>query len=244
MKSPFVHRLERLELLSLEDFQFAEDLVKGIEMADSGEFIIEEGCVQKQIYFVLEGWAVKYKILEDGGRQIVNFVLPGDIIGMFSPIFQRSEHTVESIIAMKLGSFPANQLLKTFRDAPRLALVLAWMAGQDERILEEQIVRIGRRRSAKRMAHLFLELYRRLRLSGYSREQAVIFPVNQLLLSDSLGLSHIHAHRIFRELEKHALIERASGRIILHNLPMLAALADFDERYLEPVSLSKAAFTL
>lgn len=111
MKSPFVHRMERVELLNSEDFQFAEDLLKSFEVADSGVFIIEESCVQKKIFFVLEGWAVKYKTLEDGGRQIVNFVLPGDIIGMFFPIFQRSEHTVESIIAMKLGSFPANQLL-------------------------------------------------------------------------------------------------------------------------------------
>ena len=125
MKSPLVHRMEKLELLNLEDFQFSEDLVKSIEVADSGAFIIEEGCIQKQIFFVLEGQAVKYKTLEDGGRRIVNFVLPRDIVGMFFPFFQRSEHTVESIITMKLGSFPANQLLKTFRDAPRLALVLA-----------------------------------------------------------------------------------------------------------------------
>lgn len=74
--------------------------------------------------------------------------------------------------------------------------------------------------------------------------RAVILPVNQLLLSDALGLSNIHAHRVFRELEKHSLIERASGHIILHSLPMLAALADFDERYLEPLSLSKTAFIL
>jgi CRP-like cAMP-binding protein len=244
MQSPWIYRIKKLELLTEEDFQFADNLMIDAKVVDPGIRIIEEGLLQKQIFFVLEGWAVKYKTLEDGTRQIVNFVLPGDIVGMFSPIFQRSEHTVETIISMKLGGFPADKLIETFRDAPRLALALAWMAGQDERILEEQIVRIGRRSSAKRMAHLFIELYRRLRLCGYVREEAAVLPVNQILLSDALGLSHVHTHRIFRELEKHQLIERLPGRIVLHNLPVLASLADFDESYLEPISLSNAALVL
>ncbi|MCB1986022.1 MAG: Crp/Fnr family transcriptional regulator [Burkholderiales bacterium] len=242
--SPFVHRIKKLELLDSDDFAYAESLIKSEIIVDAGRFIIDAGNLQKQIFFVLSGWAVKYKTLENGNRQIVNFVLPGDIIGMFSPIFQYSEHTVESISTMKLGCFPADQLVSTFRDAPRLALVLAWMAGQDERILEEQIVRIGRRRSAKRMAHLLIELYRRLRICGYTREQAIILPVNQLLLSDALGLSHIHTHRVFRELENHQLVERLPGRLILQNLAMLSALADFDESYLEPTSLRKASLAL
>ncbi|SFK56992.1 transcriptional regulator, Crp/Fnr family [Nitrosomonas aestuarii] len=242
--SPFVYRIKKLELLNSEDFVFAENLIKNVGIRDSGMVIIESGLLQESIFFVQEGWAVRYKTLEDGNRQIVNFVLPGDIIGMFSPIFQHSEHTVESISPMKLGSFPASQLIDIFRDAPRLALALAWMAGQDERILEEQIVRIGRRRSAKRMAHLFIELYRRLRLCGYTREQAIILPVNQLLLSDALGLSHIHTHRVFRELENHQLIERFPGRIVLQNLAVLASMADFDESYLEPISFAKTSFAL
>ncbi|MCP5245099.1 MAG: Crp/Fnr family transcriptional regulator [Burkholderiales bacterium] len=242
--SPFVTRIEKLELLSPEEFEYAKNLIKTEKAIAAGRSIIEAGCLQKQIYFVLEGWAVKYKTLENGNRQIVNFALPGDIIGMFSPIFQHSEHTVESISTMKLGSFPAERLIDTFRDSPRLALVLAWMAGQDERILEEQIVRIGRRSAAKRMAHLFIELYRRLRLCGYTREQAVIFPVTQMLLSDALGLSHVHAHRVFRELEKHQLVERSPGRLILRNLDLLSSLANFDESYLEPKSLAKTSLTL
>ncbi|MCB1947385.1 Crp/Fnr family transcriptional regulator [Nitrosomonas sp.] len=242
--TPFVHRLKRLELLSAEDFEYAESLIKIRKTVDSGTAIIEAKSTQEQIFFVLNGWAIKYKMLENGDRQIVNFVLPGDIIGMFSPIFSFSEHTVESISPMQLGNFQASRLVEVFRQVPKLAFVLAWMAGQDERILEEQIVRIGRRNSSKRMAHLMIELYRRMRLSGYAREEAVTLPVNQLLLSDALGLSHIHAHRIFRELEKNALIQRLSGRIILLNLPVLAALADFDESYLEPVSLAKAPLTV
>lgn len=242
--TPLMHRMKRLELLNSEDFEYAENLIKNKTITDSSISIIEAGSEQKQIFFVFDGWAVKYKILENGNKQILNFVLPGDIIGLFSPMFKYAEHTVESISAMKLGSFPADQLVEIFRDAPRFALALAWMAGQDERILEEQIVRIGRRNSTKRMAHLFIELHRRLRLCGYTREQAIILPINQLLLSDALGLSHIHTHRIFRELEKHELIERQPSCIILQNLAVLASLADFDESYLEPVSLAKASLAL
>lgn len=93
MQSPFVYRIKKLELLDSEDFQFAENLIAASEVIDPGMRIIEEGCLQKQIFLVLDGWAVKYKTLEEGNRQIVNFALPGDIIGLFAPIFQPAEHT-------------------------------------------------------------------------------------------------------------------------------------------------------
>lgn len=230
----FYHRLESLNFLDSEDFEFADHLIQDRRNIDSGDFILTEGGTQRRIQFVLDGWAIRHKSSVDGDRQILNFVLPGDVIGLFSPIYKQSEHSVEAITSMTLGSFPADRLLEVFRDVPRLALTLSWVAGQDERILEEQIVRIGRRRATKRMAHLLVELHRRLRRCGYTREDACHLPLNQLLLSDSLGLSHVHAHRVFRELEKDALIKRESGSIILLDLRLLAELADFDAGYLEP----------
>lgn len=241
MKTPFIHRIESLDFVETADFDYAHSLINTQMEINPGHYILNESDVQKKIHFVLEGWGITYKCLEDGRRQILNFVLPGDIIGLFSPIYQRSIHTVESITAMNLATLPADRVLDTFRDAPRLALVLAWMAGQDERILEEQIVRIGRRRATKRMAHLFVELHRRLRFCGFNRDESISFPLNQLLLSDALGLSHIHSHRVFRELIQLGLIERTSTEITLINLPQLAALADFDATYLEPVSLTSLA---
>jgi len=230
-----IYRLEQLEILNKEDFRIIDTLLVTQRDIPEHSFIINEKHAQQYIHFVLKGWAIKYKTLENGDRQIVNFVLPGDIISIYSPIFLNAEHTVESITDMRLGYFSSSLFLETMRNAPRLAVALMWMAGQDERVLEEQIVRVGRRRSTKRMAHLLAELFRRQRLAGFSYEQARLLPLNQLLLSDALGLSHIHAHRVFRELDQIGLIARTHNTIELLDIKSLVAFSDFDESYLEAI---------
>lgn len=230
-----IYRLEQLQMLDDGDFNIIDSMMLAQRNIPEHFFIISEKYPQPHIHFVVKGWAIKYKTLENGERQIVNFVLPGDIIAIYSPLFQNSEHTVESITEMRLGYFSANLFFETIRKIPRLAVALMWMAGQDERVLEEQIVRVGRRRSTKRMAHLLIELHRRLRLAGLSREEAQFLPLNQSLLSDALGLSYIHAHRVFRELDKMGLIVRTYNNIQLLNLKLLADFADFDASYLEPI---------
>lgn len=233
MLNGLIYRLEQLEILNSEDFRIIDTMLVAQRDISPHAFIISEKHAQQYIYFVLSGWAIKYKTLENGDRQIVNFVLPGDIVSIYSPIFLNAEHTVESITEMRLGYFSSALFLETVRNVPRLAVALMWMAGQDERVLEEQIVRVGRRRSTKRMAHLLAELFRRLRLAGFSCEQARLLPLNQLLLSDALGLSHIHAHRVFRELDKMGLIARTHNTIELLDIKSLVEFADFDQTYLE-----------
>ncbi|GKS70149.1 Crp/Fnr family transcriptional regulator [Nitrosomonas sp. PY1] len=244
MSIGLIYRLKQLEILDDEDFLIMDSMMLAQRNTPRHFFIISEKYPQPHIHFVIEGWAIKYKTLENGERQIINFVLPGDIVAIYSPLFQNSEHTVESITEMRLGYFSASLFFETIRKSPRLAAALMWMAGQDERVLEEQIVRVGRRRSIKRMAHLLAELHRRLRLAGLSREEAQFLPLNQSLLSDALGLSHIHAHRIFRELDKMGLIVRTHNSIQLLNLKLLADFADFDASYLEPIANSSTAKTL
>lgn len=233
MSNELICRLRQLGMLDTEDFRIIDTMLVAQRDISQHSFIISEKHAQQYIYFVLDGWAIKYKTLENGNRQIVNFVLPGDIIGVYSPIFLNAEHTVESITEMRLGYFSSELFLEAMRNVPRLAVALMWMAGQDERVLEEQIVRVGRRRSTKRMAHLLAELFRRLRLAGFSCEQAKFLPLNQLLLGEALGLSYIQAHRVFRELDKMGLIARTYNTIELLDIKSLVEFADFDESYLE-----------
>lgn len=140
---------------------------------------------------------------------------------------------MEAITPLTCGIYPSKKIIDLFRDAPRLGVVLGWMAGRDERILEEQIVRIGRRRAAKRMSHLLIELYVRLRQTGFPKHEAARVPVNQMLLSDALGMSHIHGHRVFRELDQMGLIERSSEGVQILDMEKLADFAEFDSSYLE-----------
>ncbi|MCH9697171.1 MAG: Crp/Fnr family transcriptional regulator [Gammaproteobacteria bacterium] len=231
---PFAYRLNNLNFINDEDLKTDSKFNLNNTHLPSKSILLNQGDVMRDMYIVQDGWAIRYKILEDGGKQILNFILPGDIIGLYSPIFLNSEVTVETLTSLNLFSYQSSRIIDLFQEKPKLALAISWIAGQDERILGEQIVRLGRRRSVKRMAHLLIELYKRLRNAGFTAEKSIELPLNQSLLGEALGLSHIHSHRAYRELEKNSLTLRSKQSIKLIDILKLADLADFDPSYLEP----------
>lgn len=210
------------------------------ESADKGKLLVIEGCPVRKISVLLQGWAIRYKSLPDGRRQILNFLLPGDIVGFFAIFFKTAEYGVEALTSVTLHSLPLEQLLSGSGHDQRLNIALSWLAGQDERQLDEQIMRIGRRGASERMAHLFMELHHRLLQAGLSNGEARHLPLTQPILADTLGMSHVHANRSFRSLVREGLVTLRNGDILLLDPSTLARLAGFDAGYLEQQSLATA----
>ncbi len=175
---------------------------------------------------------MRYKTLEDGRRQVLNFVLPGDIIGFFALLFKQSEHGVEALTPITYQRFSCEQALEAFKQAPCLAIAMSWLVGRSERQLSEQVVRVGRRGAAERMAHLFIELYTRLIQVGSPSEDARLMPLTQPLLADTLGMSHIHANRSFKKLVREGLVALENNGILLLDINALKQYANFDGDYL------------
>lgn len=199
----------------------------------SGQYWIDEGSKIDKAYVIADGWAIRYKLLPDGRRQILNFQIPGDMIGYYTLLFKSSLYSVEPLTPIKVQSFTPERMFHAFRHSPQLAVALSWLAGQAERQLDEQLVRIGRRTAKERMAHLFTELNHRLLRVGTPAAEAQLFPITQPLLADALGLSHVHTHRTFRALVHHGLVSMHEGKIRLRDTPALAKMAGFDASYLE-----------
>lgn len=233
LKSRLHQRIHGLGYLE-EEMAAALDelLVSRWDMPAEGR-LVSEGDAQPYTYFVHTGWGIRYKQLSDGSRQILNFVLPGDVLCLFAHLFPRADYSAIAIEPMVVGRLPSAEMPDVFQRLPRLAYVLAWIGGQDERILAEQIVRVGRRRATARMAHLFVELHTHLCRAGFASAAALRFPVTQPMLADALGMSHIHAHRTFKELSRQGLANRRDGHVELCDLSGLVSLAGFDTDYLD-----------
>ncbi|MGA8261868.1 MAG: Crp/Fnr family transcriptional regulator [Arenicellales bacterium] len=227
------HRLRALGFLSADDFEALDELLKHREEAVPGDLIVMEDQHMSRTWVLLEGWAFRYKSFADGRRQVLNYMLPGDIIGLYSVILRRSDYGVEAITPMSVAVFPCRELIDALAHTPHLLLALSWIAGQGERMLDEQIARVGRRSATERMAHLFVELHVRLRKLGLDKENARTLPLTQALLSDTLGMSHVHANRCFGALGKEGLVELRDGRLVLLDTAGLAKRAGFDASYLE-----------
>ena len=238
--SPLHSQLESLRYLDAADFGILNGLLTREETAETGKLLVIEGGKANKVIVLSTGWAIRYKSLPDGRRQILNFLLPGDIAGFFAMLFKTAEYGVETLTPVTMNRFNPEQLLDAFKEAPRLAVALSWLAGQDERQLDEQIVRIGRRGATERMAHLFMELHHRLWQAGIAENESRHFPLTQTILADTLGMSHVHANRSFRNLVREGLVTLRDGEILLLDPGSLAHLANFDADYLEQEPLPRA----
>lgn len=238
-ESALHHRLRALDYLRVEDFEALDALMKHQEEAAPGDLVIMEDQDMNRTWVLLDGWAFRYKSFEDGRRQVLNYTLPGDVVGLHSVMLRRSDYGVEAITPVSLAVFPSIELIDALAHTPRLLLALSWIAGQGERILDEQIARVGRRTAAERMAHLFVELHVRLLKLGRRKDEASVLPLTQALLSDTLGMSHVHANRCFRTLAREKLVALEDGRLVLLDPKRLARRAGFDASYLEETSVPR-----
>jgi CRP-like cAMP-binding protein len=197
-----------------------------------GQAIVTAGERLNDVFFVEEGWAIRYRVLDDGRRQIVNFMTPGDSFDMQAIVSAQCDHHVSALTNVRLRVVPSSQFLAAVRANPALATAFWWAAVQEESILREHIVRIGRRTARQRCAHLFVELHRRMRMAGAPPVECMTLPLTRDVMADSLGLSAVHVSRSIASLRSRKLIETNRGAIRLLNIEGLAELGEFNARYL------------
>lgn len=197
-----------------------------------GDELIVEGEPISRVFIVTEGWAIRHRDLSDGRRQIVNFVLPGDFVGVQSLLFAQSDHSVSALTKVKAAHFEPDRIIELFARFPRLAAALSWCTTREESIIAERVASIGRRSAYERMAHLFLELLYRLRTVRAAAGKTFEMPVTQEVLADVLGLSIVHVNRTLRRLRQERLIEMDGGRIVIPDVAALEKTADFEKHFL------------
>jgi CRP-like cAMP-binding protein len=195
--------------------------------------IVHERQEGHHAFILQEGWACAYKLLPDGGRQVIDFSIPGDVMGLRSVLLRTSDHTFASLTEVVVAEVSAQQMIDTFQRVPRLGTAILWAASRDEAMVVEHLVNIGRRSALVRTAHLLLELGLRLQLVGRGAETGFVCPLNQYLLADALGLTAIHVNRVLRQLRERGLLTFREGSVAFHDLAGLRSLADYHSGYLD-----------
>ncbi len=128
--------------------------------------IVHEGQTDHRAWILQEGWANCYKLVPNGGRQIIGFPLPGDFMGLRSVLLQTSDHSFASLTDAVVSDVSRQRMIEVFQEFPRLATAILWATSRDEAMVVEHLVNIGRRSAIERLAHLFLELGQRLQMVG------------------------------------------------------------------------------
>lgn len=233
VQSPLTLKLSAFVALSETDLHTLERYHRRRRTFQASHELIHEGQSKQSAFILAEGWACSFKLLPNGERQIVDFQVPGDFLGLRSILFRTADHSTEAVTRIEASEVLAADILDSFAEAPRLATAVLWAASRDEAMVVEHLVNLGRRSAEVRMAHFLLELSARLNLVGIGDKSGFDCPLTQYHLADALGLSAVHVNRILRNLREEGLVTFQKGRVTFHDLRGLVTLACFNMDYLD-----------
>ena len=224
-----IRKLKFFRQFTPEELSFVK-YFKAAELAvDPRTTILREGADSAHLYTVLEGWAFRYKMLPDGRRQILNFALPGDFLGMQATMFNEMTHSVEALTEMLLCVFPRARLWELFEKYPGLAFDVTWLAAREEQILDQNLLNVGRRNALERTAFLLLHLYTRARDVGLASPSRFSPPLTQQHLADTLGLSIVHTNKTLRRLYDRKVIRWENRDLSILDVDALQQIAHWED---------------
>lgn len=230
---PLVRKLAHLIALSAKEVEILEDLPSTLRSVRRHREIVSEGRKYDSLFVLVEGFAVRCRVLRTGGRQVLNVALPGDFIGFPGCFFERALYSVTAITDTVVSAIPYSRLLALFDAHPRLATKLFWSFASEAGMYAEHLIDVGRRSAIERVAHFLLELHARLQVIGLADQDSFPMPLTQELIGDALGLSVPHVNRTLRQLRGDDLLLVEHQRVIIRNFEALSSLAGFERAYLD-----------
>jgi CRP-like cAMP-binding protein len=219
------------------EFAALLDVTYGGRSVRPGREIVSEGKRCTAIYLVTEGIAIRYRILRDGQRHILNLILPGEFTGTVNCCFETALYPIKTLTPATILPIPLAKLGALFDSHPRLAVKLFWSISSQSTILAERLIALGRRSALERVAHFLLELLTRLQDLGLADQRSFRLPLTQEMISDALGLSIPYLNRVLQQLRRDGLVTMKDQTVTIENIEELSALADFEHNYLRPLSI-------
>lgn len=210
------------------ELAFVSRFKKGELAVDKGATVLVEGKHSAHLYTVLSGWGFRYKLMSDGRRQILNYIMPGDLIGLQASMTKEMQHSVEALSSMLLCVFQREQLPELYRNHPGLAFDLTWIAAREEQMLDENLLSIGRRTALERAAYLIAFIGSRSSSVGLNGGEHLTLPITQQHIADTLGLSLVHTNKTIRKLMNRKLILWRDGGCKIIDIQGLKELAGWD----------------
>ncbi|MBC7710926.1 MAG: Crp/Fnr family transcriptional regulator [Rhizobacter sp.] len=210
-----------------QELQLVQSLKMREQRFAAGETLIFEGQTDAPLYTLLSGWAFRFKTLSDGRRQILNFLLAGDFIGVQQKMGDAAAHGVITLTDSVFCVFQRDSLWELHRQSPAMGFNITWLTAHEESLVDDTLLSVGRRNAEERIATLLILLYKRAAaLQADGGASGVAFPLTQQHIADGLGLSLVHTNKTLRKLERRGLHRVEDGRLFMRDVKALVRLAD------------------
>lgn len=238
--APLTAKLAGSVSLSPQEMAVLAELQVPIRPVRRHREIITEGRKYAELFVLLEGIAIRYRVSHDGRRQILNIALPGDFIGFPACFFESALFSVAALTDAVISSVPMSRLLALFERHSRLAAILLWQFSCETAIYAEHLIDIGRRSAVERVGHLLLELLIRLQAIGLAEARSFSLPLTQQVIGDLLGLSAAHVNRSLRLLRDDGLVTITGQHVVITDFERLAALTHLEKSCISRFQVNKA----
>ena len=212
--------------LTRDEIRFMNRFKVGELTVDPGTPILMEGSNSPQLYTVFDGMGLRHKSTPSGDRQVLNFIFPGDFIGLQAGIMGEMGHSVEATTRMRLCVFDRSNVWTLFKSHPARAYDLSWIAAVEEHFMGETLLTMGQRSAEAKIAWALLRIFQRGRALGLVRNDAMPLPYRQHDLADALGLSLVHTNKTLARLRTRQLLNWSEGTLTVHDMKKLAEVAE------------------
>ena len=190
--------------------------------------IIQEDEVGGPAYTLFEGWAIRYHRLPQGSRQILDIVLPGDMIGLASALLGTVRHSVQALTPVTLCVLTGHTLPELFAEHPGFALNIMQTRVEEEQRADVRLSLLGRRNAEQRIGYLMLETFDRLRHRGMVNGGSTCpFPLQRRDIADAAGISRVHVARTLERLREQKLATIQDGVLVLLDRARLTERAGY-----------------
>lgn len=232
LETALFSRLELFTRLSNADKAALSKLVASTQLIPARRDLISEGDPPVHVNLVLEGWGGRYKTLPNGKRSLVSFLIPGDFCNLSIYVLKQMDHTKAALTALKVAAIEPDSLLTIMRNHPRVTEALLWHQLVSAAVQREWTHNLGVRPAYERLAHLFVELFFRMRSVGLAEPDGCEFPLTQYDLAEATGLTPVHVNRSLQSLRADGLVEIERRRLIIPDLGRLMEVSMFNPNYL------------
>jgi CRP-like cAMP-binding protein len=229
---PLIRKLGRLVELSQADLALLAALPFTLRPATANQYLVREGAPTVECCVLVSGYACRHKVAANGGRQIVSFHLPGDVLDLQHLLLERADHNVQTITPATIAWIPKAALKRAAHESRRISDALWRDTLIDASVFREWVLNVGRRDARSRTAHMLCEFAARREAAGLGSPEQFELPMTQEQIADATGLTAVHVNRMLRVLEQDGAIARERRHIRIVDWDLMRRIADFDRAYL------------
>jgi len=190
-----------------------------------GQPLFHEGDPANRVCTLTSGCLKLYKLMTDGRRQVTGFVFPGDLVGI--SIDEEHVFTAESLVQSEVCWFPVKRFDNFLEDHVKLERELYRIAAHELAAAQHQMVLLGRKMAAERMASFLIWLAEKDERRSGGQARFVDLPMSRSDIADYLGLTKETVSRVLAHLKRERLVRLETlNKIEILDREGLAAVAE------------------